>query len=254
MSAGTNIQFLFESSENDKYVDVLADSELVSGSIVSQNAGSSDRGIYYQVGGGGLNGEFETALGGQVANVNAELRKAYDAEFGAGLYDKHSSDPLSLPPLDSPPLGSVLVPVSPGPQVGTRVIGMVYSVGPKLDPSGAGLTAEIIPAYTRIYLDAMTRIALSPTKVDGFRITMLSSGIYRGNAPIPKFAEAAADCIITAVRTGIKAHPAALKGLAILINTNRTAEIPMELAAGFTEAAKALGVEVTSSGFSIPVF
>jgi hypothetical protein len=58
MSAGLEIAFRFESTEERRYVGVLENSGLVSGTVVTQNAGSTNVGIYYQVGGGGLNGVF----------------------------------------------------------------------------------------------------------------------------------------------------------------------------------------------------
>lgn len=245
MSTTPEIQFFFESNHNHGYVGVLANSELVSGAIVSQDAGSTNPGIYYQVGGGGLNGAFDAALGAQVNTVNKELQTAYDKKFGAGSWDKDSNNPPS--PL---PLTSLLVPVSPAAHVGDKITGIVYSVGPIL--TSAGLTPAMRSVYTQIYVDAMNQIAANSTKIDGFRITILSSSIYRGNAPIAPFADAAAGCIIDAVRTAVKAQPTALGNLAILINTNANAAFPVELN-GFTNAATALGVKVTAGGFSIPV-
>jgi hypothetical protein len=77
------IRFFFESNEQGRYVDVLADSPCISGAVVSQNTGSTNSGIYNQVGGVGLNGAFERALGPQqVARVNKELQISHDAMFG----------------------------------------------------------------------------------------------------------------------------------------------------------------------------
>ncbi len=239
------IRFLFESNDQGGYVDVLSNSELVSGPLVSQNAGSTNPGIYYQVGGGGLNGAFASALGTEADRVNKELKTAYDEKFGVGRWDKDSRQPPT--PL---PLTSLLVRVSPSAEVGNNVIGMVYSVGPML--TSAGLTANDCSLYTQIYADALHEIAANSTKIDGFRITMLSSGIYRGGAPIGPFADAAARCIIDAVCAAVKAQPVALGQLAILINTDTTAPFLKELK-GFTSAATARGTKVTATGFSIPV-
>ena len=46
----TEIPFIFESNDRGGYIDVLANSGLVPGAIVSQNAGSTNPGMYYQVG------------------------------------------------------------------------------------------------------------------------------------------------------------------------------------------------------------
>ena len=45
VSRHTSIDFLFESGPDNRYADVLGDSALVSGRIVTQNAGSSDLGF-----------------------------------------------------------------------------------------------------------------------------------------------------------------------------------------------------------------
>lgn len=233
------IRFFFESNEQGRYVDVLTNSSFISGAVVSQNAGSTNSDIYYQVGGGGLNGVFERALGPQqVVRVNNELKISYDAKFGEGRWAKDSKEPPS--PL---PLTSLLVPV----EAGNSCIGMMYSVGPMLTRDGLGAPAEM-ERYTQIYADAMHEIAQKGSEVYGFRITMLSSGFYRGGAPLDAFADAAAGCIIDAVCASVVAHPLALSKLAILINTDRHATFPIELN-GFTNAATARGATITSSGF-----
>ena len=107
---------------------MLANSSLIPGAVVSQNAGSTNPGIYYQVGGGGLNGIFERALGPQqVVSVNNQLQIAYDAKLGEGRWAKDSKEPPSHLPLTS-----LLVPV----EAGNNCIGMMYSVGPMLTPMG----------------------------------------------------------------------------------------------------------------------
>lgn len=235
------IQFFFESNVTGQYVDVLAESKMISGAIVSQNAGSTNHDIYYQVGGSGLNGAFARALGPQqVVKVNNQLQVSYDEKFGKGSWARDSKDSPSPSPLTS-----LLVPV----EAGTSCIGMMYSVGPRLTRDGLTPPSEK-SRYTQIYADAMNEIAKSSTKIDGFRITMLSSGIYRGDAPLADFADAAAGCILDAVCASVKAQPLALAQLTILINTNLHAPFPTELQ-GFTNAATARGATVTSTGFII---
>lgn len=226
------VSFFFESNPEGGYVNALSGSSLVFGSIVSQNAGSTNYGIYYQVGGGGLNGAFAKGLRSQITAVNEKLRTAYDEKFGNGCWAEHSNNPPSPPVLTS-----LLVSVQPSEEVEKECIGMMYSVGPRL--TAAGLTSNEYARYTQIYRDAMSEIAQSDKKISGFRITMLSSGIYRGGAPIASFTDAAASSIIDAVCEAVTNQPRRLGDLAILINTNNTkAEFPKELK-GFTNAAKA---------------
>ena len=94
------INILFETSSGGDYVGVLKNSELVNGQIASQDAGSSNSGIYYQVGGGGVNGLFADALNGAkhaikagplCISVNAALPVAYDNHFGKGAWSQDSS-------------------------------------------------------------------------------------------------------------------------------------------------------------------
>ena len=232
------VSFFFESNHEGGYVNVLSNSCLISGSIVSQNAGSTNYGIYYQVGGGGLNGFFAKELNSQIAEVNEELKLAYDKKYGEGSWAKHSKNPPS-PPL----LTSLLVSVQPSAQAEEDCIGMMYSVGPQLTHDG--LTANEYSRYAQIYTDAMNAIAQSDQPINGFRITMLSSGIYRGGAPISPFADAAAGAIIDAVCGVIANQPEKLGQLAILINTDTKAKFPKELK-GFTNAAKARGADFFS--------
>jgi hypothetical protein len=237
----SQIHFFFESNENGGYIDVLANSSFIPGSVVSQNAGSTNPGIYYQVGGGGLNGVFERALGPQqVVSVNNQLQIAYDAKFGEGKWAKDSKEPPS--PF---PLTSLLVPV----EVGNNCIGMMYSVGPMLARDGLTAPSEK-SRYTQIYVDAMNEISQRDSNVNAFRITMLSSGIYRGDAPLADFADAAAGCIIDAVCTSVIAQPLALSQLGILINTDHNAPFPAELR-GFKNAATARGAMITPYGFIV---
>lgn len=240
--------FYFESNNKGGYVGVLSNSDLVTGNIVSQNAGSTNQGIYYQVGGGGLNGAFARALGSQVKSVNAELKTAYDQKFGDNSWIRDSQKTPS--PL---PLTSLLVPVNHSEHVGQNCTGMMYSVGPILHKDGLNDT-KTKTLYSQIYADAMSEIAKSHKNIDGFRITMLSSGIYRGNAPIQSFSNDAATLIINAVCAAIKAQPKKLGNLAILINTDTNSHFPKELK-GFTYAAKLQNASFFSkdgkNGFSI---
>ncbi|MFN9630337.1 MAG: hypothetical protein ACK59A_08930 [Cyanobacteriota bacterium] len=236
------IQFLFESRNGD-YVEVTAGSQLVSGPIVSQNAGSSSTGIYYQVGGGGLNGLFARALGTtQLDTVNGQLRTAYDGTFGAGRWQK---DSMNLP---SPsPLSSFLVPI----QVGTDGVGMMYSVGPDLRWTSLSLPS-VASAYAQVYADAIDQLATSNLKVGALRITMLSTGIYAGSTPVADLAKDAAACILNGMVTALKARPADLENLVILINTQSTTEASKEFT-GFRQAASVWGASVTDKGFVLPL-
>lgn len=220
---------------------MLANSSLIPGAVVSQNAGSTNPGIYYQVGGGGLNGIFERALGPQqVVSVNNQLQIAYDAKFGEGRWAKDSKEPPSHLPLTS-----LHVPV----EAGNNCIGMMYSVGPMLTRHGLTAPSEK-SRYTQIYADAINEIANTDSNINAFRITMLSSGIYRGDAPLADFADAAAGCIIDAVCTSVIAQPLALSQFGILINTDHNAPFPTELR-GFKNAATARDAVITSNGFIV---
>lgn len=241
----SGIDFIFESSSSGGYVNVMGDSDLVKGPIATQDAGSTNYGIYYLVGGGGLNGVFAADMGIHTATVNEALKAAYDVRFGAGQWAKDSAK------IPSPaPLTSFLIPLTSEFVTAGRASAMVYSVGPQLDITG--INAKVVPIYTQIYADAMEALAASETKYAGFRITLLSSGIYRGGAPIAAFAEQAASCIIDAVQAAVSAEPDALSGLSILINTDRTGSYSKEFD-GFCAAAKARGYEVSETGFTVPL-
>src|SRR5665213_987266 len=90
-------EFRFEMNATGNYVGVLANSALVKGKIASQNAGSSNAGIYYQVGGGGVNGYFHDALhdpklldnvNEALDDVNKALVAAYDNRFGKDAWNQ----------------------------------------------------------------------------------------------------------------------------------------------------------------------
>ena len=251
----TDIRFYFESNDKHGYVGVIEKSPFIKGEIVSQNAGSTNPGIYYQVGGGGLNSAFSSALGSQVKVVNQKLVSEYNSlGIGSGSWEKDSSSPPN--PL---PLTSLLVPINPDDEHTDKTSAMMYSVGPVLNSSG--LVAAELASYTRIYTDAMTRIANSDQSFAGFRITLLSSGIYRGGAPIGPFADSAAGAVIDAITSSVKSNTAKLGGLSILINTD---DYPMKRHSdkklypkeriGFTNAAVARNAtDVTWGGFTISV-
>jgi hypothetical protein len=244
------IRFRFESSATRGYVPILGDSALVQGPIASQDAGSSNVGIYYQVGGGGLNYRFEQALqaAGQLDAANAALVQAYDARFGPGAWARDAPSGGGA----SPPLTSFLIPLTPGAgPVGARVTGLMYSVGPVLGTQGITDPA----AYAAIYADAMAEVGryrAAGHALAGLRITMLSTGIYATTVHDPKalFVTAAAS-IIDGIAGAVKAD-ASLADLTILINTDDTATAPKERY-GFDTAATHLGLALDASGFDVPV-
>src|SRR3954452_8028339 len=84
---------LFETTPKDKWVGVLDDSALITGPIASQNAGSINVGMYYRVTGAGMNGLFAAPLraSGQLDDVNAMLRRGYDACYGSGAWKQDSN-------------------------------------------------------------------------------------------------------------------------------------------------------------------
>ena len=85
---------VFESSKSHGYVRVLHDSSALRGFIATQDAGSSNKDIYYQVGGGGVNKLFADDMGQDLtAAVNKALITAYENRFGDGAWeaDKKSS-------------------------------------------------------------------------------------------------------------------------------------------------------------------
>lgn len=250
----TDIKFYFESNHQHGYVGVIDPSPVLNGAVVSQNAGSTNPGIYYQVGGLGLNGAFDKALNTQVPTVNALLVTDYNnLGIGSGSWQNDAATPP-----DPLPLTSLLVPVNTNDTNTNKTSAMMYSVGPQL--SASGLLAADLKIYTQIYVDAMTRIVQSQHTFAGFRITMLSSGIYRGGAPIAPFADAAAGAIIDAIASSVKAQPTKLGGLAILMNTD---DYPVSRSGkkgypkermGFTNAAVARGAsDITWAGFTISV-
>lgn len=248
----TCIRFRFESSETGRYVPTLGNSKIVSGAIATQNAGSSNVGIYYQVGGGGINGLFAAALtaAGQLEAVNAALVHAYDARFGPGAWARDRD----APPGSSPPLTSLLIPLTPGVgPVGSAVTGMMYSVGPILGAQGITDAA----AYAVIYTDAMAEISRSRAaghSLTGLRIAMLSTGIYasRVDDPAALFADSAA-CIINGIVSAATKDPS-LSNVTILINTDDHPDTPpAKERDGFNTAAEQFGIPCHVAGFDVPL-
>jgi len=250
-------RFLYESAPNGGWVDVLSDSSVVSGWIATQNAGSSDASIYYRVAGAGVNGVFASALNqaGLLAGVNSDLAAAYDTKFGAGRF---ATDTATAPvPV---PLTSLMVPVDQQPPVGQHVAAMVYSVGPKLsgsvtDPAG----------YRQIYADAFAAIAhwnASLPPIAGFRITLLSAGLYAGSSSgqdAPAQAAAldtlrlqVAGLIVEATVAALAATPA-LADLVILVNTNDSATMAGPERVAFDSVALARGATPSREGFDLPL-
>lgn len=248
----THVAFRFETSSSGGYVPILGDSHVVSGDIASQNAGSSNAGIYYQVGGGGLNGRFDSALtaSGDLANANAALVTAYDASgLGSGSWSADNSNPP-----DPPPLTSFLIPVTSGAgPIGSHVVGMMYSVGPVLGKAGITDPAQ----YAQIYTDAMHRVKSyrdAGHSLDGLRITMLSTGIYAGRVTDRKklFVDSA-EAIIQGVMNAVSADPS-LADLTILINADDHPRTPPPKERyGFDTAATNRGLTPTHAGFDVPI-
>jgi hypothetical protein len=254
-----SISFYFESNGHGGYVGVFSDSHLIQGEIVTQNAGSSNYGIYYQVGGGGLNAVFASKLSptGKLDRINKELIKKYEEKYGKGSYSRDSTTGVQ------DKLTSFLIPV-PGGQdgIGDRVNGMMYSVGPVLGHKG--ITDR--SAYSQIYSDAVREIMKANqskgSKIVGLRITLLSTGIYALSVDSTKdLYKDAAELIIRGILSGYKAS-GATSSFSILINSDRNKEdkltqekIDKEVN-GFTDAVNGisdLSITMDSKGFTVEV-
>ena len=211
------MRFRFESNSSGNYVGILSDSTVVNGNLVSQNAGSSNIGIYYQVGGGGLNHVFDSALNkaGQLSQVNASLKTKYDVKYGDGAYQ---ADAMSGR-VDR--LTSLLINLRPGASgIGGRAVGMIYSVGPVLGAAGITNRAQ----YAQIYTDAIAQIAAANANenasIEGMRITMLSTGIYAQSVDDPQqLISDSAQLIVEGVANGVAANPSH-GPITILINAS----------------------------------
>ena len=245
------IDLRFESSSSHGYVGVLDDSTLTTGRIASQNAGSTNAGIYYQVGGGGLNGFFSAALGTLLAPVNRTLATAYDQRFGDGAWSADSAvtrtDRLTSLYVAIPR------PIPSGARIGDRVAGMVYSVGPVL---GGRIVDR--DAYRQIYVDALSAVAAenrgATERIEALRITMLSTGIYGGTSTAAEATDLARDVavlILDALEVAMSSPTASdLPGL-ILVNTKGSDARSSKEIDAFNFAAAARGISVDAIGFSL---
>jgi hypothetical protein len=250
---------VFESTEAHDYVGVLDNTSVLKGLIASQDAGSTNSGIYYQIGGRGVNGFFASALGPSLTKtVNAALTAAYEARFGADSWktDQRSSTPprtsFYIPlPADASQKGNV---------VGQRVAGIVYSVGPVL----SGTKIPDPGQYLQIYLDALNAVAEEnksaaakatngkAERIEGLRMTMVSTGIY---AP-PDADDAAAvraeaaGLILDAIATAAAGPDALHLPTTFLINCGSPTSDEID---AFSNAAKALNITATEEGFTLDV-
>jgi hypothetical protein len=238
---------LFETSSSNGYVDVLQNSALVQGKIVSQDAGSDDAGIYYQVGGGGVNKLFKNALGPQLcATVNADLIVAYDSHFGANAWKQDSGGRLDR-------LTSFYTPLpanahSIGVHVGTEVEGIIYSVGPRV----GGPVIIDHKEYAQIYLDAFAGViaANGSSAIQAIRLCVLATGLYGPPNPKDKqpMVRDAASVILDALVAAAKLPGAAQLPSTMLVNCSSTMGYERD---AFTYAATARGITVANSGFTL---
>jgi hypothetical protein len=249
-----NVQL--ESDSKSHYVNVLADSVLVKGPVATQNAGSSNRGIYYQVGGGGRNGDFADGFGPRLCDLmNQALVSAYDERFGAGSWQADNAaargDRLTSFYVPIPRPLPVPRPAPPIPPVGDRIAGMVYSVGPIIHQGVIGDRDQ----YRQIYVDALdsvaaaNRAAASNGRIEALRITMLSTGIYSAGLPAAQataLARDAATLILDALAAAAAGPAVADLPATILINT--ATPVSKEIDA-FTYAAGQRKLAVTAAGF-----
>lgn len=254
-----SVRFLFESSTSKGWVGPLADSTLCSTKVATQNAGSINASLYYQVGGSGMNGLFAARLSAshRLAEVNGMLKTRYDNRFGTGAWEADSS---AVPPR-SDRLTSFLIELKPdGINVGNNVEAMIYSVGPVLGKPGLVNETQ----YQQIYFDAIEAIDAWNQRghtIAGLRITMLSCGIYAGLVDDKDLLyEKAAENIIVGIARAVRRFPRP-SGLNILVNTNDSVKppehngkphIPRERPA-FTAAAHGLGITVDTAGFTVDV-
>jgi hypothetical protein len=249
-------EFRFEMNSTGNYVGVLANSVLVKGKIASQNAGSSNGGLYYQVGGLGVNGYFHDALGDATLldNVNKAMVTAYDNRFGKDAWKQDQNGRGDR-------LTSFYIPFpadahSVGVSVGSRVAGMVYSVGPQIP----GPKVPDRDLYRQIYVDAFAAVAAanknaaSTETIEALRLTMLSTGIYGPSdaTDATALAHDAACVILEAVEVSAKLPDAAhLPGIMLINNSKVAKKLPNKEMDAFSSAAKARGITVDSTGFTL---
>lgn len=241
-------RFLFESAPAGGWVDVLDDSAVSPGPLVTQDAGSNDAGLYYRIDGGGLNGIFADLLdkADQRAGANADLVTAYDARWGAGAY---AADSAGSPPRQDR-LTSFLVLLANGvPPIGESVYGVLYSVGPHLRDKGI----EDTDAYKKIYTDGLAAIAewnRTNTPFVNLRLALLSTGIYGGDSRGPALNAQAAGLIVDAVVAAMKTMPE-LAALTLLVNTNDTPAKDGDERIAFETVARARSIPTTRQGFDV---
>jgi hypothetical protein len=252
-------QVCFEADARSHYINVLAESTvLLQGLVATQNAGSTNPGIYYQVGGAGRNGDFADGLGHiATAAANQALVAAYDARYGAGSWqadqntarqDRLTSFYIPLPrPLpardDTDP---------DAPPVGDRIAGMVYSVGPVIT---GGKIADR-DQYRDIYGDALSAVAAvnaqstTPAdRIEGLRLTMLSTGIYSkglSDAAATALARDAASLILDALVQAAAGPLGAHMPGTILVNTAKPVSKEID---AYGHVAGQRGLTVTAQGF-----
>lgn len=246
-TGGPVARFRYESDTDQSWVPALSNSLVTGGSLAVQNAGSTSGSLYYQIGGGGLNGAVAHQLGSQLAVANDALKVAYDRRFGSGAYDHDAASQRQ------DRCTSLLVPAASGCDgVGTNVDAIVYSVGPQL-PNGV---IEDEEAYRQIYADAFQTLsdcnaAGGRSTIEAFRITLLSTGIYGGGGG-PHLKAQAAKLIVDAACNAIRSRPE-LHDLVILINTNDGSADPdvghERLA--FDAAAANLKIMTMAEGFNV---
>ncbi len=247
--AGT-IRFMYESDANGGWVKVLSNSTVSPGHLVSQDAGSNDSSMYYQISGGTLNQEFATELdaAGLKSNANKDLIAQYNKKYN-NEYDQDAKsarqDRLTsfLVMLDSDSITG-----------GSDVVAMMYSVGPKL--GSKGIENELV--YKQIYLDTFAAIDNYNRKalkvnfgpIKNFRVTLLSTNAYAGSSDPTKLNAQAAGLVVDAALASMTKYPS-LKDLTILINSNETKGGAERVA--FETVAKNRGVTPCDDGFDLPL-
>lgn len=243
------IHVRFESN-GGSYVPVLSNSTVAKGDLVSQNAGSSNGDIYYKVGGGGLNGFFRDALGtDQTKAVNDALEAAYEAKFGAGAWKRDQTRRAA-----DPPLTSFLVPVDAAScaKAGNQIVGMIYSVGPKL--TSVGITDE--KQYRGIYTDAFAAAVNANAhgkRIAAVRITMVSTGLYASGGDQTALYDTSARLILDGIQEAASAAAEAHFPGTVLVNNEAKSDGANKEVDSFTHAAKARGVPVDRAGFDLTV-
>ena len=228
----------FESSAKKGWVGVVGRSIVGAGNIVTQNAGSNDVGIYYQVDGGGLNGTFKAELDAdpsQLDDVNGALIDAYDDLYGD---DSYTMDSVTTPQDKTKP---AVVPLKSGQgRVAENVVAMLYSIGPKL-PSDGLKQQSVRSTYKDAYVQGFIAVLdwnakqQSDKRADFIRLTFLSCGIYASKLEdaakksgddaaaldtkkVDLFT-VAAECILEAA-LDVMANRPEMKDLGLIVNVN----------------------------------